>query len=75
MTSFQLTSSLLVAIWLILVVVRFRRLSIVLIAGLFVIGLYPLRPWFFTKSRSSSLDLTSPNNGSGHSPWLFFGWD
>ena len=42
MTTFQQTALLLTAIWLALVVVRFRRSSIVLIGGLVAIGLYTL---------------------------------
>jgi len=62
MTSFQLTSNLLVAIWLILVVVRFRRSSIVLISGLFVIGLYTLASLVFHKVTLEQLGLKIPKS-------------
>jgi hypothetical protein len=42
MTTFQQIALLLTAVWLALVVVRFRRSSIVLIGGLLAIGLYTL---------------------------------
>lgn len=42
MTTFQQTALILAAIWLVTVVVRFRRSSIVLIGGLFAIGAYTL---------------------------------
>jgi membrane protease YdiL (CAAX protease family) len=41
-TTFQQTALLLTVIWLVIVVVRFRRSSIVLIGGLSAIGLYTL---------------------------------
>jgi membrane protease YdiL (CAAX protease family) len=42
MTKFQLIALLLTAIWLLIVIFRFRRSTIVLIGGLFVIGIYTL---------------------------------
>ena len=42
MTPFQRYGVLLVAVWLLIVVVRFRRSKIVLIGGLFAVGLYTL---------------------------------
>ena len=42
MTTFQQIALLLAAIWLALVIVRFRHSTIVLIAGLFVVGSYTL---------------------------------
>jgi membrane protease YdiL (CAAX protease family) len=42
MTLFQQTALLMTVIWLVLVVVRFRRSNIVLIGGLFAIGLYTM---------------------------------
>jgi membrane protease YdiL (CAAX protease family) len=41
-TAFQQTALLLTVIWLVMVVVRFRRSSIVLIGGLFAVGLFAL---------------------------------
>jgi len=41
-TPFQPTALLLTAIWLVMVIVRFRRSIIVLIGGLFAIALYTL---------------------------------
>ena len=42
MTSFQQTTLLITVIWAVLVFVRFRRSSIFLVGGLFVIGIYTL---------------------------------
>jgi CAAX protease family protein len=42
MTTFRLIALFLTAIWLVLVVLRFRRSSMVLLGGLFVIGAYTL---------------------------------
>jgi membrane protease YdiL (CAAX protease family) len=42
MTIFQQTTLLLIVIWLLIVLVRFRRSSIVLVGGLFAVGLYVL---------------------------------
>jgi membrane protease YdiL (CAAX protease family) len=42
MTLFQQYAVLLIAIWLLIVVVRFRRSRVVLVAGLFAVGLYTL---------------------------------
>lgn len=42
MTTFQLIALLLTAAWLCLVLIRFRRSTIVLIVGLFILGLYTL---------------------------------
>jgi membrane protease YdiL (CAAX protease family) len=64
MTTFQQTALILTVIWLVLVVVRFRRSIIVLITGLFVIGLYTLGAFAFGKVTLDALGL-----GFAHS-WL-----
>jgi uncharacterized protein len=62
--TFRLIALLLTAIWLVLVVVRFRRSSLILIVGLFVIGGYTLVSFFLGKVSADELGL-----GPGHS-WL-----
>jgi len=42
LTDFQLTAVALIAIWLTLVAIRFRRSTIVLTGGMFVVGLYTM---------------------------------
>lgn len=64
MTAFQQTALLLTVIWLVLVVVRFRRSNIVLIGGLFAIGLYALVAFVYGKVTLDELRL-----GIAHS-WL-----
>jgi CAAX protease family protein len=63
MTTFQLIAILLTAIWLVLVVLVFRRSTVVLIGGLFVIGLYTLA--------GLALGQVTPGQlGLGPSGWL-----
>lgn len=65
MSSFQQTALIITAIWFILVIVCFRRSSIVLIGGLFVIGLYTLISYFYGKVIPDELGLGTPVS------WLF----
>jgi membrane protease YdiL (CAAX protease family) len=63
-TTFQQTALLVTAIWLVMVVVRFRRSFIVLIGGLFAIGLYTLAAFAYGAVTPAELGL-----GAAHS-WL-----
>jgi membrane protease YdiL (CAAX protease family) len=63
-TAFQQTALLLTVIWLVMVVVRFRRSSIVLIGGLFAVGLFALVALAYGRVTLDELGL-----GSAHS-WL-----
>jgi membrane protease YdiL (CAAX protease family) len=60
-TSFQQIALFLTVIWLVLVVVRFRRSGIVLIGGLIVIGLYTLAALAISQVRPEALGLGCPN--------------
>ena len=62
MTTFQLVALILAAIWLVLVVVRFRRSNVVLIGGLFVIGLFTLIAFIFGKVTPVELGLGQPKS-------------
>jgi hypothetical protein len=62
LTTFQLTALLLILIWLALVVVRFRSSSIVLIAGLFVIGGYTLAALETANVSLDELGLSVPHS-------------
>ena len=62
MTPFQQTALLLTLIWFALVVVRFRRSSLVLIGGLFAIGLYTLAAFAFGKVPPDELGLGIPRS-------------
>jgi membrane protease YdiL (CAAX protease family) len=62
MTTFQQSALLLTAIWLVLVVFRFRRSSIVLIAGLFAIGLYALMAFIYGDVTRAELGLGDPKS-------------
>jgi CAAX protease family protein len=60
MTPFQQIALLLIVIWLVLVVVRFRRSNVVLIAGLFAIGLFALFALVLGKVTLDALGLGIP---------------
>ena len=60
MTTFQLIALLLTAIWLLLVVIRFRRSGVVLIGGLGVIGAYTLAALIYGKVTPFELGLGRP---------------
>jgi len=62
MTAFQQTALLLTVLWLAMVVVRFRRSSVVLIGGLFVIGLYTLAALAAGKVTPDTLGLGLPGS-------------
>ena len=62
MTPFQQSVLLLTAIWLVIVVVRFRRSFIVLIGGLFAIGLCTLVAFAYGKVTLDELGLGIPNS-------------
>ncbi len=62
MTTFQQTSLLLTLFWLVVVAVRFRRSTIVLIGGLVAIGLYPLAAFVSDKVTLGELGLATPNS-------------
>jgi len=62
MTPFQQTALLLIVIWLVLVVVRFRRSNVVLIGGLFAIGLFTLFALVLGKVTLKSLGLGIPSS-------------
>lgn len=62
MTTFQLIALLLVAIWFALIVLRFRRSTIVLIAGLVVIGIYTLASLVTGKTTWSEIGLGVPSS-------------
>jgi membrane protease YdiL (CAAX protease family) len=62
-TTFQLIALLLTATWLCLVVIRFRRSTVVLIVGLFILGMYTLT--------ALKLGWVNPGQlGLGRPPWL-----
>jgi membrane protease YdiL (CAAX protease family) len=62
-TTFQLIALLLTATWLCLVVIRFRRSTVVLIVGLFILGMYTLTALI--------LGWVTPGQlGLGRPPWL-----
>jgi len=62
MTSFQQTALLLTAIWFVIVIVRFWRSSIVLVGGLFVIGIYTFISFIYSKVTPEELGLGIPNS-------------
>jgi hypothetical protein len=62
MTTFQQNALLLTVIWLLIVVVRFRRSFIVLIGGLSVIGLYTIVSFAYGKVTPDDLGLGTPNS-------------
>lgn len=62
MITFQNIALLLVLIWLVLIIVRFRRTSIVVICGLLVIGLYTLLALANNKVTLNELGLGFPNS-------------
>jgi membrane protease YdiL (CAAX protease family) len=68
MTTFQQTAVLLTIIWLVLVVVRFRRSNIVLITGLSAIGLYVLVACASGQTSLAALGLGIPGSW-----WLTIG--
>ncbi len=69
MTAFQLTALLLTILWLAIVVVRFRRSTVVLTSGLFAIGLYTLAALALGKVTLEALGLGAPRS------WLLaVGW-
>lgn len=57
MTFFQQTALLLTVIWLVMVIIRFRRSSIVLIGGLFALGAYTLAAFTYGKVTPDDLGL------------------
>jgi len=61
-TTFQQTALLLTVIWLVLVVVRFRRSTVVLIAGLFALGAYALAAFILHKVTLAELGLDFPSS-------------
>jgi len=62
MTTFQQIALLLTAIWLVIVVVRFRHSTLVLIVGLLVIGAYTLASLVLGKVTWGELGLGRPNS-------------
>ena len=62
MTPFQQIALLMTAIWLVLIVVRFRRSNIVLIGGLFAIGSYALVAIAYGEVTLDELGLGIPNS-------------
>jgi len=62
MTPFQQTAILVTAIWFVIVIVRFRRSSIVLVGGLIVIGIYILISFIYGKVTPEELGLEIPNS-------------
>jgi membrane protease YdiL (CAAX protease family) len=73
MTIFQLFALLLVIIWLVIVALRFRRSTTVLIGGLFVMGIYILVALVFSKVKPDELGLGIPDSWIVTSGWAF-GW-
>jgi membrane protease YdiL (CAAX protease family) len=61
-TTFQQTALVLTAIWLVIVVARFRRSRIVLIGGLAAIGLYTLVAFAYGKVTPEELGLAIPHS-------------
>jgi hypothetical protein len=61
-TAFQLVALILTAIWLVMVAVRFRRSNVVLIGGLFVIGLFTLTALILGKVTPAELGLGLPTS-------------
>lgn len=62
MTTFQKIALLLTVIWLVMVVVRFRRSGIILIGGLFAVGFYTLVSFARGEVTLGELGLTNPNS-------------
>ena len=62
MAPFQQTALLLTAIWFLIVIIRFRRSSVVLVGGLFVIGIYTLISFIYGKVTTEELGLGVPNS-------------
>jgi len=61
-TTFQQTALFLTVIWLVIAVVRFRRSRVVLIGGLFVLGLYTLVAFVYDEVTLNELGLGIPNS-------------
>ena len=70
MTAFQLIALILTAIWLVMVVVRFRRSNVVLIGGLLVIGLCTLTAFIFEKVTPAERNRPLVGNGKVGAPIL-----
>lgn len=62
MTIFQLTALILIVVWLALVVVRFHHSRVVLIVGIFVVGLYTLGAILYGLVTPDELGLGIPNS-------------
>ena len=62
MSLFQQTALILTSIWFVLVIVRFRRSSLVLIGGLFIIGAYTLVSFVYGKATPAELGLGTPDS-------------
>ncbi len=61
-TTFQIIALSLALIWLLLVAVRFRRSTLVLLIGLVVIGLFTLVEYFLGNVTAADLGLARPNS-------------
>ncbi len=62
LTTFQIVALLLTLLWLVLVVVRFRRSTVFLLAGLFAIGLFTLAAFLLGKVSAEDLGLGAPTS-------------
>ncbi len=62
MTLFQLVALSLTIIWLLLVVIKFRRSAVVLLGGLFLIGLYTLVSLLYRQVTFRDLGLAAPDS-------------
>ncbi len=62
MTNFQLIALLLTVLWLVIVVVRFRRSTVVLLGGLFAIGLFTLVALVYGAVTLAELGLGAPGS-------------
>jgi membrane protease YdiL (CAAX protease family) len=68
LTIFQQIALIITVVWLVLVVVRFRRSGIVLVSGILVLGLYTLLAVIFHQATTDELGLGRPDSW-----WLTIG--
>ncbi len=62
MTSFQLIALLMIGVWFIAVGVRYRRPTVILIIGLFVLGIYTLMAYTMGEVSKAELGLGKPSS-------------
>jgi hypothetical protein len=62
LTTFQQIALIITAVWLVLVVVRFRRSGVVLVGGLLILGIYTLLAVILNQATASELGLSSPDS-------------